>query len=66
MLHIAQMIEKASDAVSQIKVIQDRCLMAIMTDDTLTQEQKMHIVSKLKPIDDAIDEAQDAFSYDVK
>jgi hypothetical protein len=66
MLHISQMIDHASEATSQIKVTKANCLMEIMKDDLLSQEQKAKLVELLKPLDKAISNAQSSFSFETK
>ena len=66
MLHISQMIDDASEATSQIKVTKANCLMEIMKDDLLSQEQKAKLVELLKPLDKAISNAQSSFSFETK
>jgi hypothetical protein len=66
MLHISQMIDSANSAVTEIKVSQGKCLMAIMSDSDFTQEQKMKLSELLKPIDVAISKAQTSFLYEIQ
>lgn len=66
MLHISQMIDQASESVSQVKVTQGHCLMNIMNNDSFTQDQKIKLVELLKPLDAAISVAQSSFSFDTK
>ena len=66
MLHIAYMIEKASEATNQVKAVQGECLMEIMKSDDLSQEQKIKMIELLKPLDKAISNAQASFLHDVR
>ncbi len=66
MLHIAYMIEQASEAANQVKTAQSECLMEIMKSDEFSQEQKIKIIELLNPLDKAISEAQASFLRDVR
>jgi hypothetical protein len=55
------MIENASHAVTQIKVVQGKVLMDIMQSKEFTQEQKVMIADSLKPIDTAVSDALSKF-----
>lgn len=63
-MHIAELVENASNAVTNIKIQQGKSMMALMQSNELTQDQKMHIIELLKPIDDAIQAAGASFIVD--
>ena len=54
-MHIAEL------AVVNIKFEQSKAMMALMHSVVFTQEQKLHIIELLKPLDDAIKEAGSSF-----
>ena len=66
MLHLSQMIEDASSAVTNIKVVQGNVLMELMQSNSFSQEQKQELVEALKPIDAAVSSALNKFSYEIK
>lgn len=65
-LHLAQMIEDANSAVTNIKVVQGSVLMKLMQSSSFSHEQKQELVEMLKPIDSAISEATAKFSYEIQ
>jgi len=63
MPHIIQMVEEITESVAQIKVVKNRCMMGIMTDTSLTLEQKDKIVQLLQPLDVSIATARKSFLF---
>jgi hypothetical protein len=61
-MQISQMIDNASHAVTEIKVVKGKVLMDIMQSKEFTQEQKVMIVELLKPIDTAVSVAVSKFN----
>jgi hypothetical protein len=64
-MHISQLIDSASHAVSEIKARKGLVMMDIMQSDKFSQEQKIAMVDLLKPLDLAIDNASSKFIVDM-
>jgi hypothetical protein len=60
-MHISEMIENANHAVTNIKVAHNSVLVALMSRNDFTPEQRVAIVEMFEPVQDAISVAQTKF-----